>query len=125
MRVVVPPGADTWSPLVLAVAEYQAAEVKVATAEEARGAAYRSHVATIPVVGRVRLGAGDDRTRRAHHAACQRVVSTQIVRDRLARAVVAAAVDHVARCVPWVTSPGSDAAHSVSGSDPADVEATG
>lgn len=110
-------GDDTLTDLADAVAGYQAARLEVAAAVENRKAAHRTHVETIPLVGRVRVGLGDDRTRKAHHLACQQVVSAELVLSRAAGAVVAAAVEHVACVAPGATPTGSGGAHGASGSN--------
>lgn len=108
-----------------AVAAFHAAELEVKTATENRAAAHRTHVDTIPVSGRVRVGTGDERTRKAHHAACQEVVRVQLVRDRAAGAVVDAAVALAAGLVPGATTTDTDAADGVSGSNPGPLEVEG
>jgi len=108
-----------------AVDSFQAAELEVKAATENRAAAHRTHVDTIPVSGRVRVGTGDERTRKAHHAACQEVVRVQLVRDRTAGAVVDAAVALVAGLVPGATTTDPDAADSVSESNPGPLEVEG
>lgn len=112
-------GDDTLADLADAVAAYQAAQLDAAAAVESRRAAHRTHVDTIPLVGRVRVGAGDERTRKAHHLACQQVVSAELVVSRAAGAVVGAAVEHLACVAPGATPTGSGGAHGASGSNPA------
>lgn len=111
-------GDDTMADLAEVVAAYLAAEADLTVAEEARSAAHLAHVATIPMEGRLRVGAGDDRTRLAHHAACTRVVAAQLEVTRAERAVVSAAVEHVAVSAPTPAPTAPDAAHGASGSNP-------
>lgn len=116
---------STFEDLAEAVSCWEAAELEVASAVENRVAAHRTHVDTIPLVGRLHVGSGSDRTRKAHHAACQEVVRVQIIRDRLARAVVVAAAAHVAESAPGATATGPGAAQSVSESNPGPLEVEG
>lgn len=111
--------------LAASVAAFHAAELEVQASTNNRADAHRAHVATIPLNGRVRLGAGDERTRKAHHAACSEVVRVQILRDRAAGAVVDAAVALAAGLAPGATTTDLDAADSVSGSNPGPLEVEG
>lgn len=63
-----------------------------ATANQA--IAHAAHVATMPLVGRVRLGNGSETTRKAHHAACEAVAATRAALHTPSDELVAAALAH-------------------------------
>ena len=63
-----------------------------ATANQA--IAHAAHVATMPLVGRVRLGNGSEATRKAHHAACEAVAATRAELHTARDELVAAALEH-------------------------------
>lgn len=107
-----------------AVEVYLAAQAELEAAEGHRSAAHRAHVATIPMVGRVRVGKGDDRTRKAHHEACSKVVTAQLQVTRAGVAVVAAAVALTTDPAVSPTGNAPDAAHGVSESNPGRQEAS-
>ena len=60
----------------------------------AQQAAHAAHLATMPLVGRLRLGNGSEATRKAHHAACTAVADTRAELHTARDELVAAALAH-------------------------------
>ncbi len=67
------------------------AELEAAVAD--RAATHTAHLATVPLVGRLRLGNGSERTRKAHHAACEAVAATRAQLHTARDELVAAALE--------------------------------
>lgn len=76
---------------------YRAAVETFSDACLARARAHDAHIATIPLLGRVRVGNGSDPTRRAHHDACQAAVDARTHLERASDQLVTAALDHTCR----------------------------
>lgn len=76
-----------------AVVAYRTSRFAYEEATANQALAHAAHVATMPLVGRVRLGKGSEATRKAHHAACVTVAATRAelhaARDELVTAALA------------------------------------
>jgi len=79
-----------------AAVAYRTAQAALEQAEQARTAALDDHRATMALVGRVRLGNGDPRTRKAHHTACTAVAAAGQALDHARDELVAAALEATA-----------------------------
>ena len=77
-----------------AAANYRHARLALDEAEQNRYLAHATHVATMPLVGRVRLVGGSETTRKAHHAACEAVADTRAELHTARDELVAAALAH-------------------------------
>ncbi len=73
---------------------YRAAETAHDEALAAQRDAHAAHLATMPIVGRLRLGNGSERTRKAHYAACEAVAATRAALHTARDELVAAALEH-------------------------------
>jgi hypothetical protein len=77
-----------------AAANYRHARFALDEAEQNQAIAHAAHVATMPLVGRLRLGNGSERTRKAHHAACEAAVTARRACEQARDELVAAALEH-------------------------------
>lgn len=89
--------------LTVAAAAYRQALDALHRAEHARAVAHAAHLDTVPLLGRVRVGAGSDATRKAHYSACTTTAeaarAVEHARGLLVDAALAATVDNT-RCRP-------------------------
>lgn len=76
-----------------AAANYRHARLALDEAEQNRAIAHATHVATMPLVGRLHLGNGSERTRKAHHAACDAAVTARRAFEQARDELVAAALE--------------------------------
>ena len=76
-----------------AAANYRHARFALEEAEQNRYLAHAAHVATIPLLGRVRVGDGNPATRKAHHASCEAVVTARLEFEAARDELVAAALE--------------------------------
>ena len=72
---------------------YRHARLALDEAEQNRATAHAAHVATMPLVGRLRIGNGSERTRKAHHAACDAAVTARRAFEQARDELVAAALE--------------------------------
>lgn len=77
-----------------AAANYRHARFALDEAEQNQAIAHAAHIATMPLVGRVRVGNGSETTRKAHHAACEAVAATRAALHTARDELVAAALAH-------------------------------
>lgn len=73
---------------------YRDAASRLARAEHHRAATHAAHIDTIPILGRTRVGNGSERTRRAHHTACQAAATARTHLEHARDQLVAAALEH-------------------------------
>ena len=76
-----------------AAANYRHARLALDEAKQDRAITHAAHLATIPLLGRVRVGNGSDATRKAHHAACDAVVTARLEFEQARDELVAAALE--------------------------------
>ena len=80
--------------LAQAAAHYRAALQAHTTAQQTRTQTHRTHLDTIPLIGRTRVGNGNPATRKAHHQAATVAAHTRRQLDNARAQLAAAALNH-------------------------------
>lgn len=99
--------------------DLMAARQEFSDAVQTQTAAHAAYKATMPLVGRVRLGHGDEKARSVHYVACERVARTRRRLNLVEADFVSASLAYLDAVEALdTTDPAPDAAHGVSDSDP-------